>query len=237
MKNQAPSGRPFVFLNLAMSADGKIATAHDGDASFGSRRDHDHMLELRATADAVMAGARTVDLKPVNLGPGPAKYRKLRLKNGLSEYNLRIVVSGAGTLNPGAEIFRHRFSPILLLLTSRVSQKKRALLRGAGAEVRVCGRKEIDFKKTFEWLRKKWNVKRLLCEGGGGLNGELFRQELVDEIHLTVCPYLLGGREAPTICDGAGFASLDAAARFKLVSTRRVEDEMFLVFRRRISGG
>jgi len=236
MKTQFQAGRPFVFLNLAMSADGKIATSGDGDASFGSRRDHDHMLQLRATADAVMAGARTVDLKPVNLGPGPAKYRKLRLKNGLDEYNLRIVVSGAGTLNPGAEIFRHRFSRILMLVSGRASQKRRALLREAGAEVRVCGRKEIDFKKTFEWLREKWNVKRLLCEGGGGLNAELFRQNLVDEIHLTVCPCLLGGREAPTICDGLGVESLAAATRFSLFSTRRVGDEMFLVYRCRDPG-
>ena len=51
--------RPFVLMNMAMTADGKIATANRVVSSFGSRRDQEHLYELRATADAVMAGART----------------------------------------------------------------------------------------------------------------------------------------------------------------------------------
>jgi len=56
---------PFVFLNLAMTADGKIATANRRYSSFSSAQDKRHMMELRATADAVMSGARTVDLNAV----------------------------------------------------------------------------------------------------------------------------------------------------------------------------
>ena len=75
---------PFVFVNMAMTADGKIATANRAVSSFGSARDHEHLLQLRATADAVMAGARTVDSAAINLGPGPVRFRRLRLKNGLA---------------------------------------------------------------------------------------------------------------------------------------------------------
>ena len=109
---------PFVFVNMAMTADGKIATANRAVSSFGSARDHKHLLELRATADAVMAGARTVDSAAINLGPGPARFRRLRLKNGLAGYNLRVIVSGSGSLNPKAEVFNHRFSPIIILTTA-----------------------------------------------------------------------------------------------------------------------
>src|SRR5947209_17847743 len=87
------SSLPFVFVNMAMTADGKIATANRAVSSFGSKRDHDNLLDLRATADAVLAGARTVDSNPVNMGPGAAKYRRRRIKRGLAEYNLRLVVS------------------------------------------------------------------------------------------------------------------------------------------------
>src|ERR1700754_2475077 len=112
------SDRPFVFLNVATTADGKLAPANRQFVPFSSKRDQEHMLELRATADAVMSGARTVDLCPVQLGPGRVKYRRLRLKRGLAEYNLRIVVSGMATLDPRAEIFKHRFSPIIILTTA-----------------------------------------------------------------------------------------------------------------------
>src|SRR5208282_4384255 len=98
-------------------------------SSFGSARDREHLLELRATADAVMAGARTVGSAPINLGPGPAKFRRLRLKNGLAKHNLRVVVSGSGLVNPQAEIFRHRFSPIIVLTTGRATPARLRQLR------------------------------------------------------------------------------------------------------------
>src|SRR5262249_12059527 len=116
--------RPFVYINVATTADGKLAPANRHFIPFGSKRDQELLLELRANADAVMSGARTVGPLPVNLGPGPAKYRRLRLKKGLPEYNLRVVVSGSGNLNPRAEVFRHRFSPIIVLVTRRAPEIK-----------------------------------------------------------------------------------------------------------------
>src|SRR5690242_18724181 len=167
------SSRPYVLVNMAMTADGKIATANRAVASFGSARDHEHLLELRATTDAVMAGARTVDSEAVNLGPGPARFRKQRVRRELAEYNLRIIVSGNGSLNPEAEVFRHRFSPILILTTGQASDRRLHRLQSVADAVKVCGRREIDFAEALRWLCGRWGVRRLLCEGGGGLNDAL----------------------------------------------------------------
>ena len=216
---------------MAMTADGKIATANGAVSSFGSPRDQEHLLELRATADAVMDGARTADMNPINMGPGPAKYRRLRLRRGLAEYNLRIIVSRSGTVNPHAEVFRHRFSPIIILTTQRATADRLAKLRAVGAQVKICGTTEIDFPRALRWLRQQWGIKRLLCEGGGELNDALFRAGLVNELHLTVCPRVFGGRTAPTIADGLGAGSLARATRLELESARRRGDEMFLVYR------
>jgi riboflavin-specific deaminase-like protein len=223
---------PFVFVNMAMTADGKIATANRAVTSFGSARDREHLLELRATADAVMAGARTVDSAAINLGPGPAKFRRLRLKKGLMEYNLRVIVSGSGSLNPGAEVFKHRFSPILILTTRRAPKAKLRQLQAIADEVKICGKREINFRAAFCWLREKWGVKRLLCEGGGELNDALFRAGLVDELHLTICPKIFGGRNAPAIADGRGFRRLAKALLLQIKSFRRIGNEVFAVFRR-----
>src|SRR6266478_6008591 len=100
--NQSPkSQRPFVRINVAMTADGKLAPADRVFVPFGSQRDRELLLELRSEADAVISGARTVDLSAINLGPGGARFRQRRLRRGLSEYNLRVVVSGSGTIDPG----------------------------------------------------------------------------------------------------------------------------------------
>ena len=222
---------PFVFINMAMTADGKIATANRRISSFGSPRDHAHLLHLRATADAVMAGARTADSNPINLGPGPAKYRRLRLRRGLAEFNLRVIVSRSGTVNPRAEVFQRRFSPIIILTTRRATAARLKKLRAIAAQVKICGAKEINFPRALRWLRQKWGVKRLLCEGGGELNDALFRAGLVNQLHLTVCPRIFGGRAAPTIADGLGAASLARATQLELQSARRQGDELFLVYR------
>ncbi len=211
-----------------MTADGKIAPGDRNYVPFSSRRDRQTMMELRATADAVMAGARTVDRYPASLGPGGAKYRRLRLKNGLSEYNLRVIVSGAGTIDPGAEIFKRRFSPIIILASGRISSVRMRRLRLLADEVKTFGARELDFRAALRWLRERWGVQRLLCEGGGELNGALFRAGLVNEVHLTICPLLMTGRNAPTLADGAGARRLVDGCRLNLTSMKRVEDEMFL---------
>src|SRR5215469_14252896 len=90
---------PFVFSNFAMTADGKIAFASREFVPFGSERDREHMMELRATAEAVMAGARTVETPGVTLGPGGKRFQRLRLRRGLKEFNLRVIASGSGTLD------------------------------------------------------------------------------------------------------------------------------------------
>jgi riboflavin-specific deaminase-like protein len=226
-----PGSLPFVLINMAMTADGKIATANRVVSSFGSRRDREHLLQLRASADAVMAGARTVDLNPINMGPGTAKYRRLRLRRGLAEFNLRIIASRSATVNPDAEVFRRRFSPIIILTTRRATPARLKKLRAVATEVKLCGAKEIDLPRALRWLREKWGIKRLLCEGGGEVNDALFRAGLVNQLHLTVCPKVFGGRAAPTIAEGLGAGSLAQAAQLQLESARRQGDEMFLVYR------
>lgn len=229
MKRQPP--RPFVFVNMAMTADGKIATANRAVSSFGSKRDHAHLYELRATADAVMSGARTVELSRATMGTGGVCFCRRRLAGGLAEHNLRVIVSGSGSIDPEAEIFRHRFSPIILLTTDRAPKKSLRELLHLVDSVLVCGKSELDFARAFQLLRRRWNVRRLLCEGGGELNDALFRAGLVDELHLTVCPQIFGGRHAPTIADGIGASCLAEACALQLKSTRRVGEELFLSYR------
>src|SRR5205814_8843716 len=187
VKRLVPKSKlPFVFVNFAMTADGKITTANRKVEAFSSRRDREHMFELRVHADAVMAGARTINLNPVTMGPGNRKYRRERMRSGLAEYNLRVIVSGAGTVSPNAKIFSRKFSPIIILTTERASAARLKALGRVAGEGKVCGRSEIDFDQALRWLRQKWRVRSLLCEGGGELNDALFRAGLVDELHLTI---------------------------------------------------
>ena len=135
---------PFVVCNFAMTADGKIAFAKDHFVSFGSAGDRRHMMELRATADALLCGARTVEVTGTILGNGGERYRRQRLKNGLPEHPLRVIASGSGSIEPDGRIFKRRFSPVIVLTTERIPKAKLKSLR-AVATVEIFGKTEINF--------------------------------------------------------------------------------------------
>jgi len=233
MKARAKPGKsklPYVLSNFAMTADGKISFAGGRFVPFGSARDREHMMELRAGTDAILCGARTVEATGTILGNGGEKFRRRRRKHGLAEYAVRVIASGSGSINPRAAVFGERFSPILILTTAAISKARLGRLRAVADEVRIFGRREIRFRAALGWLRAEWGVRRLLCEGGGELNWALLRAGLVDELHLTICPKVFGGSSAPTIADGRGFARLAGAIPLKLKSCRRAGGELFAVF-------
>ena len=225
------TARPFVLINMAMSADGKIAPPHRRFVAFGSRRDHANLLALRSTADAVMCGARTVDSAPVTLDAGGAAYERRRLRGGLAKQNLRIVVSGSGSVDPEAEIFRHPGSPLIVLSSGQAPKSRLAQLKRLADCAKICGKNRVALAQALGWLRSEWAVNRLLCEGGGELNFELLRLGLADELHLTICPTIIGGKHAPTITDGDGFDRLAKAANLKLTRQRVLGDELFTTWR------
>lgn len=189
------------------------------------------MLELRAEFDAVMSGARTVENGDVTLGTGGEKYKRKRRALGLKEEHVRVVVSGSGSLDSKTHIFtsKRASSPIVVLTTERAGKRIAELKKLADA-VHVSKGKDLDFREALLWLRREFGVKRLLCEGGGEINGALFLAGVVNEVYLTIAPVILGGREAPTMADGAGFARLADALPLKLKRTQRVGDELYTVF-------
>ena len=223
--------RPFVLVNMAMSADGKIATADRAVSSFGSRVDHDNLYRLRATADAILCGASTAGTSGVTLDSGAARFVNQRVRRGLAPQPLRVIVSGSAGLNPEAELFDGTSPPPVVLVTERAPQRAVQTLRDRGAEIMVFGRRDLDLGAALRWLGRERGIRRMVGEGGAVLNDALFREGLVDELHLTLCPCLIGGRSAPTIADGVGVTRLADATQLRLERVRRVREELFLVFR------
>lgn len=222
---------PFVYVNVAMTADGKLAPANRHFVPFSSKCDQQRMMQLRSEADAVLSGARTVDMGEVDLGPGGRKWQKKRLEAGLPEFNLRIIVSGSASVNPDAHIFKTHFSPIILLVNRTAPQSRLNRLSKLVDDIHLSEGDSICFRTAFEWLREKWNVKRLLCEGGGEVNAPIFLEGLVDELHLTIAPIIFGGRNAPTLADGEGVARLDQAVKLRLKHLEKIGDELYTVYK------
>lgn len=216
-----------------MTADGKIATAARKTTTFGSPRDREHLYELRATADAILCGARTVIETGATLGNGGSRFAQRRRVAGLSRYPVRVLVTGAGSIPPTAPLWSRNWGPIVVFTTTRAGEQAITRFRKNSDSVRVYPEDSIDFVDALRWLQREYGVRRVLGEGGGELNDALFRSELVDEINLTWCPWIFGGRAAPTLSDGIGFPTLAQAASFRLHSVTPAGNELFLVYRSR----
>ncbi len=222
---------PFVYVNMAISADAKIASADRRLTSFGSPRDEQHLYELRTGADAIFCGARTIEQSRSTLGNGGPEFTRRRVRAGRAAFPLRVVVTGSGSLSREAEIWRRDYGPILVVTTPRAPSSALRWFRAQAAGVFVSEGPEVDWTAVLDWLGRTHGVKQVLSEGGGELNDALFRAGVVQEMHLTWCPWLIGGSAAPTVADGQGHPRLAEASLFRLARRRRVGSEYFLVFR------
>ncbi len=223
--------RPRVRINMAMTADGKINTAARNVPGFGSPRDIDNLHRLRAGADAILCGARTVEESGAVMDHGGEKYLRIRRGLGLDRPAFRVLVTGRGTVSPQAPVWSYRGSPLLVITGGGLTAARRRTLSERADAVWESPGAGVDLAAALAWLRREHGVRHLLAEGGGELNFALFRAGLVDELHLTVCPRVFGGRTAPTLAGGGGFDRLADATRLELVRARRSGDEMFLVYR------
>ena len=82
-------------------------------------------------------------------------------------------------------------------------------------------------KKLLGILGKQ-GIKKILVEGGVTTNWTFVKENLVDEIIITITPYLEGGVTATTLVDGDGFSEIAKSTKLKLKSARRMKNEIIL---------
>ena len=219
--------KPRVGVNMAMSADGKVSTYRRETFSLGSAWDRRLMDVLRARADAVVIGARTLSLDGWAILVRDPAIRKRRAERRGRPHPLNVVVSTDAKLPAKCEFFTYPDTEKLVITTRRAPEARVKRLRKI-AEVAVLSRARIRARDVLDLLAAR-GARRVLVEGGGTLNFSFFREGLVDEIYITVTPRILGGAEAPTPVDGRGFLK-NMQVRLRLASLRRRGDEIFLKY-------
>ena len=206
-----------VISNTAVSLDGRINTRERRFTFFGSARDHARMSRLRAEADAVLVGGATFRNWPHPALPDEADRPRLKSR----PWN--IVVSRSLDV-PLAPSFCAEPAIRPLFVT-------RAAAVGADfpAEVEAwSGAGDVPVPWILERLAAR-GVERLLIEAGGDLLFQFLAADALDEMHVTLCPIVVGG-DAPSLADGAGF-DRDGVRRLQLVGSEVEGDEVFLHYR------
>jgi len=214
--------RPYVFINVAMTADGKIDTFERDGATISSKRDKERVDRLRAEADAIMVGGNTLLTENPKLTVKSAELRAEREARGLPPNPVKVGIASIADLMPFSEFLTVGPARIVIFTTQATSKKQLEFLRARGVEVFVHDTLRVDLPKALVTL-KELGVHRLMVEGGGTLNFELLHLGLADELTAYVAPLVFGGESAPTMAAGPGLVR-SAAIPLKLVNAETWED-------------
>jgi len=189
----APSGRPWVMINMVASLDG--ATTVDGlSGPLGGPTDKEVFAAIRGVADVVLVGAGTVQAE--RYGPPrstPAQQARRRAR-GQADAPRLWVCSASLALDPGAPLFADAGARPTIVTVAAADAGRRAALAPV-ADLVVAGEHRVDMVEALAALRAK-GAKVVLAEGGPSFNGQLVAAGTVDELCLTLSPLLVAGRSA-----------------------------------------
>ena len=217
VERSARTDRPWVLLNLVLSADGHASI--DGRVTtLTSPSDQRLFHHLRAQSDYILVGAATVRAEhygPVRVSDDVAQRRTAA---GRAAKPTLVVVSRSLDLELGRIVSAGQ--PVVVLTCSASDVARRAELAQM-ADVIVAGDDIVDLRQGLGVLRRRGGAV-VLCEGGAFLNSELAQAGLIDEVCVTVAP-VLGGD--PSTSSGA---LLHGSLRLDLQHAHTVEGNVFL---------
>jgi 5-amino-6-(5-phosphoribosylamino)uracil reductase len=173
---------PELRLVLAVSLDGRLAPAAGGAAQLGGAGDRRALEEALAWADGCLIGARTLRLHGTTCLIHAADLLQQRRRQRRPDQPVAVVVSRTGALEHGLPFFRQ---PLRRWLLSPALGEPAT----AGFERQLC---LLGWPQALGALAEA-GLRRLLLLGGAELAGQLLKEQLVEELQLTLCPQLLGG--------------------------------------------
>ena len=216
-RDRAPADRPYVYVNLIATVDGR--TAIDGrSARLGGEADLQLLLDLRALADAILIGTGTLRAEGYDRLVRSEERRARRRAAGLADDPLAVLLTRRFDVPWDAGLFQAAEQPVLVYTGVDGS------VPDVPAPVEVVRLVDPTPAAALADLRAR-GVVALLCEGGPTLHGALHAAGLVDELFVTVAPLLTGDEAEPTVIAGG---RLPDTVALTLLSVGRHGSELFL---------
>jgi len=221
----APAHRPYTVVNFVASADGRAAF-RGRSAPLSDPGDRSMFHGLRERVDAVFAGTGTMRAERYGRLVRDPERRARRAARGLAPDPVACVITRSGEVPTEIPLFADADSRVLLFAPQPVP------LDGVAASVEtvVLDPGVVTMTTMVRTLRRDHDVRALLCEGGPTVFGALLREELVDELFLTVAPRLNGGGSDPPPTVGP---DLPEPVALELVWALEREGTLFLRYARR----
>ena len=209
-------GRPMLTLKLAMTLDGRIATAAGESRWITGPIARRSVHAMRADHDAVLVG----------VGTALADDPDLRVRDmGMAHQPVRVIADSTLRLSPGSRLARSidDAAPVWLLHTDRADTGRVRDWQARGAQCIVCTQDaagQVDMADAMTRLGAA-GLTRVLCEGGGLLAAALLQSGLADRLAVFSAGMLMGGDGRAGV-GALGLDLLAKAPRFTLIDQRTV---------------
>lgn len=218
--------RPYVVVNVAMSADGKLSTRERRQVKISGIQDFTRVDRLKAGSDAVMVGIGTVLADDPSLTVKAEECRQRRISRGADEHPVRVIVDSKARIPADASILNKGTGKRIVAVSRRGDKERVAALENI-ATVITAGDDEVDLPQMMDKLGAM-GIQRIMVEGGGTLIAALFAAGLVDEVYTFIGNIIIGGKNAPTLADGDGFISESDFTRLTLLESHRMGSGILL---------
>ena len=206
-----------VILSAAISIDGKISTKI-GDSKLSSKSDSIRLHKLRSKVDAILIGKNTL------LQDDPL----LTVRYTKGKNPIRIILDSTGSIPTNSQIIKTSNDVQTIIAVSKKINKKNLLrLQTLPVEVIIAGETSINLKLLLKKLSSK-KIKTILVEGGGTVNWEFIKNNLFNELIITLSPFLIGGADSISFVEGKGFAKISNSPNLKLKSIKRLKNYLVL---------
>ncbi|MCK4347640.1 MAG: 2,5-diamino-6-(ribosylamino)-4(3H)-pyrimidinone 5'-phosphate reductase [Thermoplasmatales archaeon] len=213
--------RPYVIVNCAMSADGKIALPNGTQLRISCDEDIERMYRLRNESDAVLVGIGAV------LSDNPRLTVKEKyVKN--PHQPLRIVLDSK-CRTPKDSLVVNQTAKTCVITAEKCDTKFED-----NVEVIECAADEeglIDLEELLDILCKR-GIKTLMVEGGGTVIWSFLRSDLVDDLYIYIAPIIIGGKLTPTMTDGSGIKSEDELISLKIADIKKLGKGILVQYKR-----
>lgn len=209
--------RPQIILSAAISIDGKIATKTN-DSKFSSKEDIKRLHKLRSSVDAILVGKNTISRDDPML---TVRYAK-------GKNPIRVILDSTGSISKKSKILQSSSRvPTIIAVSEKITDTNLAKLQKFPIEIIVVGKNSINLKLLLKKLLEK-KIKTILVEGGGTVNWEFIKNDLFDDVIVTLSPFFIGGDDAISYLRGTGFSKISDSPNLKLQSVKRLTNHLVL---------
>lgn len=209
--------RPYVIINCAMSADGKIALPNRKQIRLSSKEDIKRMYQLRNNCDAVLVGIGTVISDDPKLTV-KNKYVK-NVKNPI-----RIILDSKCRIPLNSLVLDN--SSKTYIATSQKCVRK----FGLNIEILYCKKNQdgkIDLNDLLFKL-KNLGIKKLLVEGGSSVIWSFLNLGFFDDLFVYLAPFIIGGKLTPTMADGLGINDEKSKILLDIVDIKKLGEGLLI---------